>query len=125
MNYWASRTIAAGAILSSTLLLVTPSLAAPPRATTQLHVVKTLSSNFVGPLQFAVAGNRVFVADSFTSTLSEIGRRTPLATGPDPSTGGDLAGVAVDPSSRTLAYTTSNGDHSSTNSPFCNPAASP
>jgi hypothetical protein len=80
-----------------------------------LHVVKTLSSDFVGPLQFAVSGRNVFVADSFTSTLNLIGRSTPLATGPDPSTGGDLAGVAVDPRRHALAYTTNNGDHSVTN----------
>src|ERR1700753_3836743 len=62
-----------------------------------LHVVKTLAANFVGPLQFAVAGNKVYVADDFHSTLNVMGVSKPIATGPDPSTGGDLAGVAVDP----------------------------
>jgi len=33
-----------------------------------LHFVRTLSSDFVGPLQFAVSHNKVYVADSFTST---------------------------------------------------------
>jgi len=83
-------------------------------AATQLHVVKTISSDFVGPLQFAVDGKRVFVADSFTSALFRVGRSTPIATGPDPSTGGDLAGVAVDPTTHNLAYTSNNGDHSVT-----------
>jgi hypothetical protein len=81
-------------------------------AATQLHVVKVISSDFVGPLQFAVDGKRVFVADSFTSQLFRVGRSTPIATGPDPSTGGDLAGVAVDPTTHNIAYTATNGDHS-------------
>jgi hypothetical protein len=78
----------------------------------QLHVVKTLSSSFVGPLQFAVAGPAVFVADSFTSTLSLIGLSKPIATGP--GDGGDIAGVAVDARRAALAYTSSNADHSTT-----------
>jgi hypothetical protein len=79
-----------------------------------LHVVATLSDSYVGPLQFAVAGRKIFVADSFTSTLTQLGRSTPIATGPDPATGGDLAGVAADPRSGALAYTSSNGDHTQT-----------
>src|ERR1700712_2878851 len=80
----------------------------------QLKVIKTLSASFFGPLQFAVAGKKVFVADSFSSTLNLIGVANPIATGPDPSTGGDIAGVGVDESSHSLAYTSSNGDHSTT-----------
>ncbi len=68
-----------------------------------LHVVKTLSSSFVGPLQFAVQGKKVYVADSFTSTLTRIGAKSPIATGGNPAKGGDLAGVAVRGSS--IAYT--------------------
>lgn len=68
-----------------------------------LEVVQTLSSSFVGPLQFAVQGKHVYVADSFTSTLSRIGGSGPIAKGGDPSKGGDVAGVAVD--GRSLAYT--------------------
>lgn len=83
-------------------------------AADELHVIKTISSDFVGPLQFAVDGKRIFVADSFTSQLFRVGRSTPIATGPDPSTGGDLAGVAVDPTTHFLAYTTNTGDHSVT-----------
>ncbi len=93
-----------------------PAAAAPPaHRDAGLKVIKTLSSSLVGPLQFAVAGNRVFVADSFTSTLSVIGRSTPIAHGGDPAHGGDLAGVAVDPADRSVAYTTTNDDsHSKT-----------
>src|SRR5882762_3540376 len=107
----AAAAVAVGAVI--------PFAAAPANAGTaapqghSLHVVKTLSSNFVGPLQFAVSGPRVYVADSFTSALFRIGRSTPLATGPDPSAGGDIAGVAVDHSGA-LAYASSNGDHSTT-----------
>jgi hypothetical protein len=79
-----------------------------------LHVVKTLSSAYVGPLQFAVSGRTVLVADAFTSTLNLLGRSTPIATGPSPASGGDLAGVGIDPHSHAVAYTTSNGDHSVT-----------
>jgi hypothetical protein len=68
-----------------------------------LHVVKTLSSSFMGPLQFAVQGKRVYVADAFASTLNRIGASSPIATGGDPKKGGDVAGVAVDGDS--VAYT--------------------
>lgn len=68
-----------------------------------LHVVKTYPADFVGPLQFAVQGKHIYVADSFTATLSRIGAKSPIATGGDPSKGGDLAGVAV--SGRSIAYT--------------------
>jgi hypothetical protein len=80
----------------------------------QLRVVKTLSSSYIGPLQFAVAGKKVFVADSFTSTLNLIGDPKPLATGPDSTTGGDIAGVGVDSRRQALAYTSSTGDHATT-----------
>ena len=59
----------------------------------QLQVIKTVSSAYVGPLQFAVDGKVIYVADSFTSTLNRLerdGHNTVIATGPDPSTGGDI-----------------------------------
>ena len=42
-------------------------------AAAKLKVVKTISSAFVGPLQFAVNGKNIFVADDATSTLSQVG----------------------------------------------------
>jgi hypothetical protein len=87
---------------------------ASPATTPTLNIIKTISSAYVGPLQFAVDGHNVVVADSFTSTLTIVGRSTPLSVGPDPSTGGDLAGVAVDPDTHQVAYTKTNGDHSYT-----------
>ena len=105
---------AVGAASCAFVLPVTPALAGSHHPAPMLSVAKTLSDQFVGPLQFAVSGRRVVVADSFTSTLWEIGRSTPLATGPSPATGGDLAGVALGAGGRSFAYTTSTGDHSST-----------
>jgi len=105
-------TAAAIAVGSVAVFTAAPAGAHP--TSHDLHVVRTLSSDFVGPLQFAVSHNKVYVADSFTSTLSLIGQSTPVATGPDPSLGGDIAGVAVDPGTRAIAYTASNGDHSTT-----------
>ena len=61
-----------------------------------------------------MAAGKIFVADSFTSTLTQLGIATPIATGGDPKTGGDLAGVAVNRWENSLAYTSSNGDHSKT-----------
>jgi hypothetical protein len=114
MRFWAPRVVAGVALASSGLLICAGPASAAPSHVAPLQVVKTLSSDFVGPLQFAVAGHRVLVADSFTSTLSEIGRAAPLATGPSPEAGGDLAGVAIDARTQAVAYASSNGDHSST-----------
>lgn len=94
----------------------------------QLQVIKTVSSAYVGPLQFAVDGKVIYVADSFTSTLNRLerdGHNTVIATGPDPFTGGDIAGVAVDPSHHALAYTSSTGDHSLTTLTIRQPGAKP
>jgi hypothetical protein len=102
-------TAASAAVLALAALPANASAVAPPQ-----HVTQTLSKAFVGPLQFAVDGSKVYVADSFTSTLNLIGRAAPIATGPNPSQGGDLAGVGVDPATHAVAYTSTNGDHSVT-----------
>ncbi|HVX44792.1 MAG TPA: ScyD/ScyE family protein [Mycobacteriales bacterium] len=109
------KPIAVGILAGATSLAFTapPALAGQaPHHSSRLHVGKTISSDFVGPLQFAVAGRHILVADSFTSTLNVVGRSTPIATGP--GNGGDLAGVAVDDHSGAIAYTTNNADHSVT-----------
>jgi hypothetical protein len=81
-----------------------------------LHVVRTISSAYVMPLQFAVQGHSVYVADSATSALYKVGRSAPIARGPAPSSNpeasGDLAGVAV--AGEDIAYTSSTGDHKDT-----------
>jgi hypothetical protein len=96
---------------AASLAVAGPAASAAPGP--HLHVVKVLSRHFVGPLQFAVSGHHVYVADAFTSTLKEIGGPV-LAHGPDPSTGGDLAGVAVNRHRGEIAYTSSNGKHTNT-----------
>jgi hypothetical protein len=112
------KTMSLGAVsvgVATALAVATAGSAeATPATPSSWQIIKTISSSFVGPLQFAVDGHNVVVADSFTSTLSIVGRSTPLVVGPDPSTGGDLAGVAVDPDTHQVAYTTTNGDHSYT-----------
>lgn len=80
----------------------------------QLHVVKTISRAYIGPLQFAVADRtKIYAADSFTSTLNLVGRKAPLATGPASASGGDISGIAVR-GDDTYAYTSSNGPHTVT-----------
>ncbi len=118
---WTALAMSAGS--AALLLAAAPATAAP--AAPPLHVVKTLSTKYVGPLQFAVDGSKVYVADSFTSTLNLIGRSAPLAKGPDPSKGGDLAGVGVDPVTHAVAYTSSNGDHSLTQLTILRPGQKP
>jgi hypothetical protein len=76
----------------------------------QLHVIKTISNDYVAPLQIAVDGKRIFVDDALAGTINRVGRSTPVATDP----GNQGSGVAVDPSTHTLAYTTTNDDHSVT-----------
>lgn len=87
------------------------SAAAAP--THRLHVGKTLPGDYIGPLQFAVSGRTVAVADSFASALYLVGHKHPIATGPapsqDPETSGDLSGVDIE--GGRIAYTTSTGDH--------------
>lgn len=109
-----SVVIAVAAAAALTMPLV--SLAASPAGAAQrgFHITKVLSTHFVGPLQIEVAGGSVFVADSFTSTLRKIGSKHVIARGPDPSKGGDLAGVAIDAAGHDLAYLVSNGSHSRT-----------
>jgi hypothetical protein len=96
------------------LVFAAPVLAGCTTSTGEtLSVGRTLSSSFVGPLQFAVSPtSNVIVADSFTSTVSEIGKATPIGAGPSAKSGGDVGGVAIDPKTRAIAYTSSNSNHS-------------
>ena len=91
-------------------------VSAPAR---HLVITKTISSAYVGPLQFAVNGRHIFVADSFTASLYRVGRSAPLVHNPDPAGTGedaspDIAGVAVDPHTGVVAFTETNSDHSYT-----------
>jgi len=84
--------------------------------TPPMHVVQTISSAYVGPLQFAVQGRSIYVADSALSQLFKVGRSSPIASGPAPSSNpeasGDLAGVAA--TGDAIAYTTTTADHKDT-----------
>ncbi|GGL88086.1 ScyD/ScyE family protein [Nakamurella endophytica] len=113
---WCRSILVAGAAVAATVTVAAlpAEAAAPARHAPPLTVTKTLSSAFALPLQFAVSGRKVYVADSGTSTLNLIGAAAPIATGPSPASGGDVAGVDVDARTGAVAYTTSTGDHSST-----------
>jgi hypothetical protein len=78
--------------------------------------VQQLPGDYVGPLQFAVDGRSIFVADSARSALFALGNPTAIAHGPAPSdnpeASGDLAGV--DAVHGTIAYTTTEADHLNT-----------
>jgi hypothetical protein len=84
--------------------------------TASLGSVHQISAAYVGPLQFAVSGNRIYVADSALSKLFKVGRTAPIASGPAPSSNpeasGDLAGVAA--TDDAVAYTTTTADHKDT-----------
>jgi hypothetical protein len=107
-RYLAVAAAAGLGIATITGLGAMPATAAPP----PLSVVRTISSAYVGPLQFAVGSHGIYVADSFTSALYKVGRTAPIATGPSAASGGDVPGVAV--SGDTIAYTTANASHSDT-----------
>ena len=97
---------AVGAV--TTALVVAPGGAgASPQ---QLHVIKTISTDYIAPLQFALDGKQIFVNDALAGTINRVGRSAPIATDP----GNQGSGLAVDPTTHTLAYTTTNDDHSVT-----------
>ena len=77
------------------------------------YAKKVLSTKYAGPLQFAV-GQHVYVADSFASTLTKLGSSKVLATGGNPKTGGDVAGVGVNSAAGEVGYTWSGGAHKQT-----------
>lgn len=82
----------------------------------QLQVVTTLPGEYIAPLQFAVDGKKIYVADGAKSALLQVGNPNPIATGPtpgpDPEATGDLAGVAARDGE--VAYTTTGADHKNT-----------
>jgi DNA-binding beta-propeller fold protein YncE len=87
-----SGRMVAAAVAASALTVPLATAASAQGAGHHQPTVHVLSSDYVFPLQFAVAHGKVYVADSATSTLSVLGSSTPIATGPQP---GDVAGVDV------------------------------
>ena len=110
------RVVAAALVAGTGLAAMTgigSAAASPVHHHPQLH---QLPGDFTAPLQLAVDGRRVYVADSARSALFRLGNPVPIATGPEatpnPETSGDLAGV--DARHGTIAYTTTEADHRNT-----------
>jgi hypothetical protein len=111
------RRAAAAALVAGTALAAATgvgSAAASPAH--HAHVVTQLPGGYVAPLQFAVDGKQIYVADSAQSLLFRLGSSHPIAKGPTPSKNpeesGDLAGV--DARHGRIAYTTTRADHRNT-----------
>ena len=110
------RSVALAVLTGTGLAAITGvgSAAASP-ASTPLEAHQ-LPGDFVAPLQLAVDGQRISVADSARSALFELGDPAPIATGPaatqNPEESGDLAGV--DARHGRIAYTTTEADHRNT-----------
>jgi hypothetical protein len=108
----------AAVAVAVTTAIISFAAASPAGATTAapptLHIVKTIASDFVGPLQFGLSGKDVVVADSFTGTLNLVGKKSPIAVVSGDAT--DLSGVGIRNvnGNVTIAYNTSNDSHSST-----------
>lgn len=113
MRIISSKRLAAVAIAGVAIVPFAVSQDASASTAPALKVVKTLSSAYVGPLQFAVGRDKILVADSFTSTLNVVGQTKPIAT--NPGKGSSIDGVAIDPWSGAYAYTNTNANHSKTN----------
>jgi len=106
-------TATAAAVVTAT---AAPAGAKPAPHAKQLKIVKPVSSGqYLSPLQFAVAGKLLAVADSFPATLSLNlhGHELPVASSAL-GKGSDLSGVAFDPKTLEVAYTTTSANHHKT-----------
>lgn len=111
-----SRVAAAALIVGTALAAATGVGAASAAPMHHPHGWKTLPGDYVAPLQFAVSGHTIAVADSGRSALYLLGHPKPIAYGPpvtsNPEASGDLAGVDIRDGA--IGYTTTNADHSDT-----------
>ena len=111
------RSVALAVLAGTGLAAVTGvgSAAASPATAAPPHITQ-LPGDYITPLQFAVDGHKVYVADGARSALFRLGDPNPIATGPAPSenpeASGDLAGVAA--RDGRIAYTTTEADHRNT-----------
>jgi hypothetical protein len=117
MSVLSRRSLAAAAAVGVGVATIAGFGALPASAdTASLGPVHQISAAYLAPLQFAVQGHSIYVADSAASALYKVGRSAPIARGPAPSANpeqsGDLAGVAV--TDDAIAYTTTTADHSDT-----------
>src|SRR4051812_369448 len=84
-------------------------LALPAPASVAALRVMTLSTAYSAPVQVALGGKTVLVAQG--NGLFRVGSSTAVALGPR---GGDIHGVAFGPGAHSYAYTSSKADHSDT-----------
>lgn len=99
--------------VTATLAVSALAVAAAPAAQahgqdTTRHWTRTLSSQVVAPFQLALNQGKVYVADGATSMVSRVrsdGSLATVATGPQP---GEVAGVDLDRTGRSVAYTWTN-----------------
>ncbi len=81
---------------------------------------KTLSDFQLGPFNLAVSQQQVYVADGMLGTVSMLGSDTVIGMPPPGSSedegaeGADVAGVDVTANGKTVAWTSSNSDHTDT-----------
>jgi hypothetical protein len=73
--------------------------------------VTVLSTKPIFPFQLAAAQGGVLVADGGTSTVTRLFTHTVVANGPQP---GEIAGVAVDPNTNVMAYTSTDYSNGAT-----------
>ncbi len=110
------RAAAVALVAGTALAAVTGVGSAAASPVHHAHSVHQLPGDYVAPLQFAVDGKRIYVADSARSLLFRLGNPNPIAKGPTPSRNpeesGDLAGV--DARYGRIAYTTTQADHKNT-----------
>lgn len=110
------RSVALAVLAGTGLAAVTGVGSAAASPTTSPTHVTQLPGDYITPLQIAVDGHRIYVADGARSALFRLGSTAPVATGPAPSANpeqsGDLAGVDV--VRGRIAYTTTEADHRNT-----------
>jgi hypothetical protein len=90
------------AAVSVTAVAVPLSSQAMASGSSHEPTVKVLSTKPLFPFQLAAANGGVLVADGGTSTVTRLFTNTVVANGPQP---GEIAGVAVDPATNVMAYT--------------------
>ncbi|HET7306064.1 MAG TPA: ScyD/ScyE family protein [Segeticoccus sp.] len=96
--------------LTATVGVTALAVSLAPMALAAPHPTRTLTDQVLLPSQISISHGRVYVADGGTSTLSRVlrnGKLKTLATGPQGGAG-DLAGVDLSRSGRSIAYTWTN-----------------
>jgi len=108
-----------GGLLSLSIYALPAGAAGAP----QLQVKQVVATGYVGPLQFALGNGHVFVTDSFDGLFTDSKSSFPLGHAPGPR--GDVAGVAYDDATHTVAYAKSDHTHNLTQLFILEPGAKP